>query len=319
MAVRIRSLVGVVAVSCALAACGGGGGGGGGTVTPPGPTPAPNSISVSPRTLSFGGPGSTQTFTVTSSGSNLPAPAIDQFGCSPVASVSPPSSSTLPASYTVTANGNGSCSLVLVLGSQATTLGINVGGGSGPSISSSTGTVNVFMGGTAGSATVTASSGTLTPDPSACANIAAIGGSGGPSPQTFTIAPIGVGSCTLVVVDGSSSVLVPITVSGNPNGGNALFVSPSTLEFASQNAPVQQTTLSFSGNAGTVSINEDDCIGKTGKPKIAFATVPNSSLPVAVTVTPYGTAGGNGSAGSCSIFFTSSAGATQAVLSVIVH
>jgi hypothetical protein len=323
MAVRIRSLVGVVAASCALAACGGGGGGGGSfTPGPPGP-PTPAAITVSPSSLNFAGAGSaSQTFTVTSNVGGLPAPVIDPIGCSPVAAFATASTS-LPATYTVTPQGNGSCALVVRVGSQAATLGVTVGGGSGPSLSTSTNAITLFVGGTSGSATVTASSGTLTPDATACANIAAVGGSGGASPQTFTIAPLAVGTCTLVVVDGASSVLVPITVNPNPNGGNALFITPSTLDFASRAASPQQANLTFSGNAGQVSIDESDCTGGangTSKPKIAFLTLtgvpPGTpvSLPQNVTITPYGSA-----SGTCTMFFTSSVGASQAVLNIIVR
>ena len=255
--------------------------------------------------------------------SGLPAPVIDPIGCSPVATFATASTS-LPATYTVTPQGNGSCAFVVRVGSQAATLGITVGGGGGPSISASTNTITLFVGGTSGSVTVTASSGTLTPDASACANVAAIGGSGGASPQTFSIAPLGVGTCTLAVVDGASSVLVPITVNANPNGGNALFITPSTLDFASPAAePAASECSAFTGNAGQVSINETDCTGGangTSKPKIAFLTLtgvpPGTpvSLPQNVTVTPYGSA-----SGTCSIFFTSSAGASQAVLNIIVR
>jgi hypothetical protein len=322
MAVRIRSLVGAVAASCALAACGGGGGGGGGGSFTPPPPPA-TTITVSPSALNFSGGGAAaQTFTVSSNVGGLPAPAIDPIGCAPVATFATASTS-LPATYTVFPQGNGSCALVVRVGSQAATLGITVGGGGGPSLSASTNTITLFVGGTSGSVTVTASSGTLTPDASACANVAAVGGLGGSSPQTFTIAPLAAGTCTLVVVDGASSVLVPITVNANPNGGNALFITPSTLDFASRAASPQQANLTFSGNVGQVGIDETDCTGGPGgttKPKIAFLTLtgvpPGTpvSLPQNVTVTPYGSA-----SGSCSIFFTSSVGASQAVLNVIVH
>jgi hypothetical protein len=320
MAVRLRLLVGVLAASFALAACGGGGGGGT-TFIGPGPTPGPAVISIAPTSLSFSGPGAAaQSFTVSSTTAGLPAPAFDSLGCAPVATITG-SSPTLPATYTVTPSGNGSCSLVANVGHQAAAIGIVVGGGSAPALSGSTNTITVFVGGTAGSVTITASSGNLVPDTNACAGIAAIGGGGGASPQTFTIAPLAQGSCTLTVVDGASSIAVPITVGANPSGANALFVSPSAVEFASQNAPTQQATLTFSGNAGQVAINEDDCIGNTGKPRIAFVTLtgvaPGSpvTLPASLTVSPYG---GAGSPGTCSIVFTSSI-ATQAVLTVIVH
>jgi len=322
MAVRLHPLVGVLAASLALAGCGGGSSGGSSSVPGPGPTTPPATISISPSSLSFAGGGSApQSFTVSSTTAGLPAPAIDSLGCAPVASFAG-SATTLPATYTVTPQGNGSCTLVVNVGHQAAALGIVVGGGSGPALTQSTNTITVFMGGTAGTVTVTASSGTLTPDTSACAGIAAIGGNAGASPQTFSIAPLAQGSCTLTIVDGASSVLVPITVNANPAGANALFITPSTLEYASQGAAPQQANLTFSGNVGQVAINEDDCIGNTGKPKIAFLTLTGAapgapvSLPQNVTVSPYG---GPGSPGTCSIIFTSSLGASQAVLSVIVH
>lgn len=319
---RARTSFAALAFAFGLAACGGGSGGG--TIFSPapgpGPTPGPGSVTIAPSSLNFSGPGAAaQTFTVNSTFTNLGAPAVNLSGCSPVAALAT-ASTTLPATYTVTPQSNGSCSVVVHLGTQAAAVGITVGGGTGPSLSQSANTVNVFVGGTPGSVTVTASSGTLTPDATACAGIASVGGSAGASPQTFAIAPLAVGNCTLVVVDGASSVLVPIVVSANPAGANALFITPSALSFASPGAAAQQANLTFSGNVGSVSINEDDCIGLTGKPKIAYLTltgVPAGtpvSLPQNVTITPYGTA-----SGTCAITFNSSAGGSPAVLSVIVH
>jgi hypothetical protein len=320
MTYRALATLGAVALTISLAACSGGGSNS--TPAPSPATPGPGSLTTSASSLSFAGPGAAaQSFTVSSSLGNLGAPAFNSAGCAPVASIATTSTS-LPATYTVTPTGNGTCTFVIYVAHQAVTVGINVGGGSGPSISQSTSSISVFVGGTSGSVTVTASSGTLVPDASACAGIAAIGGSGGASPQTFTIGPVAAGNCTLVVVDGSSSVLVPIVVNANPGGTNALSISPSTLDFASQNAAPQQATLSFTGNAGTVSINENDCIGLTGKLKIAYATVGTPgqpvTLPAAVTVTPY-TPGSDRSPGTCTMTFTSSVGATPTNLTVIVH
>lgn len=311
-----------VALMLSLAGCGGGG-----TntvvVSPPpgGQNVTTGSVLISPSTLNFSGPGAAaQTFTVSSSLGNVGGvPTIDPVGCSPVASIATASTS-LPATYTVTPTGNGTCSFVVTINHQSATLGITVGGVSSPTVGSTTNTLNLVVGGTAGSVTVTASSGTLIPDASACSGIAAVSGSGGPSPQTFTVAPIGVGSCTFTVVDGASAISVPVVVSAN-GSSNALFISPSSVVFASQASAPQTATLSFSGDAGNVSINESDCIGQTGKGKIAFVTVGTpgqpASLPATVTITPYGTT--DGVKGTCSVFFTSSVGATQAVLTITVQ
>lgn len=324
MSHRRLSLFGALSFSLLLAACGGGGGGGGGVSTVPGgggATPGPGSVAIAPSSLSFTGPGDApKSFTVSSTFGNVATPVVNLTGCSPVAQIATASTS-LPATYTVTPQSNGSCTFVVSVGTQQAAIGVNVGGGSGPSLSQTTSSVALVVGGTAGSVTVSASSGTLTLDATACRNIASIGGSAsGPSPQTYTIAPVAAGNCTLTVVDGSSYVTVPITVGANPGGANALTLTPSTLTFASPAAPVQHTTLSFTGNAGSVSFNQDDCIGLTGKPKMAFFTVTGAAsgtpiaLPADLTVQTYGSA-----SGSCSIIFTSSAGATQAVLSVIVQ
>ncbi|GAC1658929.1 MAG: hypothetical protein NVS4B13_02710 [Candidatus Elarobacter sp.] len=323
MAFRLRLSLSVLA-ALALAACGGGGSGGGSSIAPgPAPTPGPGSVTIAPASLSFSGPGTpAQTFTISSSFTNLPPPAVNSLGCGSVATFATASTS-LPATYTVSPTGNGSCALVVKVGSQAAALGITVGGGAGPALSQTTNAITVFVGGTPGSVTVTASSGTLTPDGSACAGIAAVGGSAGPSPQTYTIAPLAPGNCTLVVVDGASTVLVPITVNANPGGTNALFITPSAMTFASPLDAAQQANLTFSGNVGQVTINQDDCIGNTGKTKIAYlqltGTAPGTpvSLPQNVTITPYPNRAASGT--SCSIFFTSSVGASQAVLTIVVR
>ena len=123
-----------------------------------------------------------------------------------------------------------------------------------------------------------------------------------------------------MIADGASSANAVITVSANPGGPNALTLTPSTLTFASPNAGAQHTTLNFTGNVGSVAFNQTDCDGTNGRPRIAFFTLTNvppgqpASLPQDITVTPFGTAGTSGL--SCSIIFTPSIGATQAVLTV---
>lgn len=311
------SLAGLV-LSLSLAACGGGSSGGNNNFVIP-PTNI-GTITIAPAALTFSGPGAApQTFTVSSSLGALPAPPIDPVGCGSVVTITA-NSSTLPATYTVNPVGNGTCSFVANVGHQAAALGIQVGSAaSPPSLNQSTNGITLFIGGGAGTVTVSASSGTLIPDTTACAGIASITG-GGASPQTFTITPLSAGSCTLVVVDGNSSVLVPITVNGG-GSSNALFLSPSALTFASPTAASQTSTLSSTGNVGPVSWNEDDCIGKTGRAKIAFFTIDNlpqgqtTPLPATIRVTPYGPGFGSGT---CQIIFTPQTG-SSAVLTVTVN
>jgi hypothetical protein len=317
MSHRSLSALAALVLSVSLAACGGGSsssGGGSGTIPPNSPA-----LTISPGSLAFSGPGAAaQSFTVSSSLGSIPLPAIDLLGCAPVAGIST-AATTLPATYTVTPTGNGACTVVVSANHQSSSLGITVGGASSPALGAIS-PVTVFVGGTAGSVTVTASSGTITPDATSCSGIAQVGGSGGASPQTFTIAGIAPGTCTLVVADGASSATVAITVNANPGGASAVTITPTTLTFASPSASPQQAVLNFTGNVGQVNIDESDCTGGangTSKPKIAFLTVPTGSLPQTVTVTPYGTPGTSGT--SCSINFTSSTGATPAVMTVFIQ
>jgi hypothetical protein len=288
---------------------------------PPPPAGSPT-VTITPASLVFSGPGAgAQTFTVSSSLGNVAVPTIDLLGCGPVAALATASTS-LPATYTVTPQGNGSCTVVMTIAHQSSSLGITVGGVSSPTLGAVS-PVTVFVGGTAGSVTVSASSGTIVADSTSCSGIAAIGGAGGASPQTFTIAGVAPGTCTLVIADGASSTSVAITVNPSAGGPNALTITPSTLTFASPNAGAQHTTLNFTGNVGSVGFNQTDCDGTSGRPRIAFFTLTNvppgqqATLPQDITVTPFGTAGTSGL--SCSIIFSSSAGATSAVLTVFIQ
>ena len=319
MSHRSLSAFATLVLALSLSACGGGGGS---SFSPPPGSPGSPSVTISPSTLVFAGAGSgAQSFTVSTSAGSVALPTIDLLGCAPVASLST-SATSLPATYTVTPTGNGSCTVVMTINHQSSSLGITVGGVSSPTLGPIS-PVSVFVGGTAGSVTVTASSGTIVPDATSCSGIAAVGGSGGTGSATFTVAGISPGTCTLVVADGASSTNVAITVAANPGGPNALILTPSTLTFASPNASAQHTTLSFTGNVGSVAFNQTDCDGTNGRPRIAFFTLTNvppgqpASLPQDITVTPFGTAGTSGL--SCSIIFTSSVGATQAVLTVFIQ
>jgi hypothetical protein len=319
----LHPLIAVTGAALCLSACGGGSSGSAPvvfpTVTPTnGPVPGSNSVAINPSSLSFSGPGAgAQTFTVSSTTANAPLPTIDPFGCGPVVSIAT-TSTTLPATYTVTPQGNGVCTFVFTIGNRSASLGINVGGGSGGSFTTTATPLTFTLGGPSQTYTATASSGTLSADATSCNGIAAVAGGGGPSPQTFTVTPSAVGSCTFSVVDGSNSLLVPVVVnpSATPNG---VIVSPSALSFASPSAAGQTVNLSFQGAIGQVSIDESSCVSPSAR--IAFLTLNNAqpgqpvTLPQTATVTPYGPAFATGS---CTIVFTPQSGAS-ASLTVTVN
>jgi|SRR5947209_6357101 len=321
---RLRPFFAVVGAVVFLAGCGGGSSGGSSTVIVPGPTPTngpvpgANSVAVTPSSLGFSGPGAgAQTFTVTSTTANAPLPTIDPFGCGPVATITT-SSTTLPATYTVTPTGNGVCTFVFTIGNRSATLGISVGGASGGTFTTTANPMVFTVGGASQIFTATASSGTLTADATSCNGIATVTGGGGASPQQFTVSPTAVGSCTFSVVDGANSLLVPVVVNPTttPNG---VIVSPSALSFASPSAAGQTVNLSFQGAIGNVSIDESSCTQSSAK--IAFITLNNVppgqpvTLPQTATVTPYGP---NFATGSCTIVFTPQSGAS-ASLTVTVN
>jgi len=320
MNVRARVLFCGLALALSLTACGGGSStvvtGGGSPQIPPG------SLSVSPASLSFTGPGTgAQTFTVSSTVPNLPAPQLNASGCAPVATIAT-TSTTLPATYTVTPTANGSCSFTFDIGNAETSIGVTVGPSSGNTINGSTQTVNLFAGGTAGTVSVSSSTGSFTYDATACSGIATVTAQGNVSgTQTYSIAPVSAGTCQFIVTSGAASFVVGVTVNAQPSGPSSLTVSPTTMTFSNSTASApQQGTLSFTGSVGATSINENDCIGNTGKPKLAYLTVngtaPGSpiTLPATFTVTLYG----NGATGSCTIQFVPQNG-SSASLTVTVN
>jgi hypothetical protein len=315
MDLRARALFGAIALSLCLAGCGGGSSSGGGNNVNP-PPPGNGSVTISPTSLTFSGAGAaSQQFTVSSTVPGISAPQIDPVGCAPVVSIAT-TSTTLPATYTVTPTGNGTCSFVVNVGHQSAAIGITVGGGGASPVNGSASQITLTLGGGPGSFTATASSGTLTPDATACSGIVQVNGAGGASPQTFTLVPLAAGSCTFIVVDGASSVSVPITVN-TPSGSAAVFVSPSSMTFATRSAAAQTGTLSNTGQVGQVTINEDECIGVASPPgaKIAYVTVNGTTLPTTFTVTPYGP---SFQSGTCRIFFNPQNG-TPATLTVTVN
>jgi hypothetical protein len=322
MNVRVRALFGALALSLPLAACGGGtnsvvsGGGGGNGQIPPG------SVSIAPAALTFTGPGAAaQTFTVNSTVGNVAAPAINGSGCAPVVSIAT-TSTTLPATYTVTPTANGSCTLTVDLGNASAALGITVGPAGGNTITGSTNNVVLYVGGTSGSVSVSSPSNTYSTDTTACTGIATVTPlSNTNGSQVYTVAPVAAGSCQFVIWSGSSSTVVGVTVNPQQSGPASLSLTSSTMTFSNSTASApQQDTLNFSGPVGAVTINENDCIGNTGKPKLAYLTVNNSppgapvSLPASFTVTLYGA----GATGSCTINFVPQNG-TGATLTVNVN
>jgi hypothetical protein len=322
---RALSAFAIAVLSGTLAACGGGGSTNT-VIVQPNPPPA-GSIAIAPSSLTFGAPGAApQSFTITSTAGAVAAPAFDNLGCAPVATISPPSSPTLPATYSVTPTGVGTCSFVARLGTATATIGINVGA-TAPTTTTNASSVVLYAGGTSGTIFTGSSSGSFTADGTACNGIATVTGpnavAGNPTyNQSFTIAPGSPGTCQIALVNGSASAIVTVTVNPSPSGPAALQISPSSLDFASPSAPPQHATITFTGSVGQVSFDESDCTGGPGgttKPKIAFFTLDNVppgtpvSLPASITVTPYGTA-----SGTCVIHFTPQNG-TGADLTVTVH
>jgi hypothetical protein len=328
---RLRPLFAVVGAALCLSACGGSSGSTP-TYVAPGPGPGPNptppppaSVSVSPSSLAFTGPTDTpQSFTLSSTTPNAPAPTVNPYGCSGVVTLSPPSSSTLPATYTVTPQGNGVCTFVATIGNRSATLGITVGGATGGTFTSTASPLTFTVGGPAQTFTATATSGTVTADTTSCNGTVSVTPSGGPSPQTFTITPGTAGSCTLSIVDGAHALLVPIVVNPSSTPSSAVFVSPSALSFASPYDAPQQVSITAQGSYGNITIDESSCIAPSAK--IAYLTFngvpPGQAVtpPVTATVTPYGTGGYNvPGTGSCTINFVSSTGAAPASITVVVN
>ncbi len=314
----VRPLLGAVALALSLAACGGGSSSSSPIVTPTTTPPVVGNLTATPSVLTFAAPpAASQTFTVSGAIPNAPAPVINSTACAPVATISG-GGSTLPATYTVTPQAVGSCSIVITIDNRSTSIGITIGNpGSSGTINGPTSGLTFTLGGgpQTYTATVTGSSGPapITFDATACRGIVSVSGSGGTSPQSFTATPVGVGTCNVTVISGSTSFAVPITVNGSTTT-NGLIVTPSALSFASRGAAAQAVTINFTGNVGSVSIDESSCT----TPRIAYFTlsaVPpgqTTALPASGTVTPYGSV-----SGSCTIVFTPQFG-TSASLAITV-
>ena len=324
-----RSVVLSLVAAFALAGCGGGGtssvspstgtGGTGGTTTA--------AIAVNPAALQFETPSTAaKTFTVSSSTSGVAAPVLDNSTCTvngqTIVTVTG-GGGTLPATYTVTPNPSlqpvsgalpgtyGNCTLVFTSGTNAVTLPILVGtNSSGPQTLTATPSTLAFAATNSAPQTFTVTGnagtgpGTVSLNGTSCSGIATVSGSGGAPPQTFTVTPVGAGGCSVVVVDGEVTTLVPVTVAQTTVAA-ALLISPTTLTFAAGNSAPQNVTVSFQGLVGQVTVDQSACAG------IATFSIPSGSLPQTGTVTPV-------AKGTCAVTFTPSA-APVVTLSITVQ
>ncbi|HZO92803.1 MAG TPA: hypothetical protein VFB22_03460 [Candidatus Baltobacteraceae bacterium] len=323
-----RPLLGVLAValSASLAACGGGGSSApaapvtGPTSTPTSVPPSGAGITAYPSTLTFAGAGSAaQAFTVQLTGQNTATPKLSTQ-CGSVASVTT-TSTTFPATYTVTPLATGGCTVVFTAGNSSAAVSITVGASGGGALSSSNTTLTLATG-ASGTFTVTATSGTIGADATACSGIANVtpAAGGTATSQTYNVSTIAAGTCAVTVYDGAFVFQETIVVSG-ATPKNAVTLSPPALTFSSPTAPAQQVQVSFTGSVGAVSIDESSCYSTASNgPKIAYLTLVGTSagtsvsLPVTASVQPFGS-GYPG--GTCQIVFTPQTGAA-ATLQVTV-
>ena len=335
MACRSLSSIAAVALALSLAACAGGSSGGGSVTPGPGPN-NPGSVTITPSALAFTGPGSpTQTFTLNSSVTGRhhadDRPAVLRERGLDLDELDHPAAGLY--------RDPDRQRQLLVRDPLRLAVGRHRDHGrrrANPAIAGG-GAVSLFVGGTSGSLSINASSGTLTPDSNACAGIASIttNPGGTAASQTYTVAPLAVGSCTLTVVDGASFVSVPISVSSTSNSAG-VFVNPTAMTIASPRidpfscpnpgstcayGPSQSGTISFSGSVGQVSIDEHECLGAPpvgGPNTMAFMSIPGSppnpvSLPTSFTVNSYGN-----KLGVCHIFINPQFG-SGATLTVTIN
>ena len=320
-----RPLLAVLAVtlSASLAACGGGGGSApAAPVTGPSssPTSVPPSgvgITAYPSTLTFSGAGAApQAFNVQVTGQSTATPKLSTQ-CGTVASVTT-TSTTFPATYTVTPLTTGGCTVVFTAGNSSAAVSITVGASGGGALTSSNTTLSLATG-ASGTFTVTTTSGTIGIDPTACNGIATVTAAGGgtATSQTYNVNANAAGSCAVTVFDGAFVFQETIVVSGAlPK--NAVTLSPAALNFSSPTAGAQQVQVGFTGSVGAVSIDESSCYTTaTNGPKIAYLTLVGTSagtsvsLPVTANVQPFGS-GYPG--GTCQIVFTPQTGAAATLL-----
>lgn len=315
MSFSSRSLFGVAAVvmSLSLAACGGGGGTAA-PAPPTGPTSSPTSappsgvgINAYPATLTFASAASApQAFTVRLTGQNTATPQLSTQ-CGTVATVAT-TSTTFPATYTVTPRATGGCTVVFTAGNSSAAVSIVVGASGGGVLSPSNTTLALTVGQNA-TFSASTSSGAISADTTACngiANVTVASGAGTTS-ETWNVAAVGAGTCAVTVYENAFSFQEDIVVT-NSGVTNAVTVSPAALNFTSPSAAAQTVHIAFTGSVGAVSIDESSCDSSASNgPKIAYLTLvgvspgQSVSLPVDATITPFGP---NFGGGTCQIVFT---------------
>jgi len=324
-----RLLPGAVALALtvSLAACGGGGGTSapapvvGPTAAPTGSPSAPPTgagINAYPASLSFSAPGAApQAFVVRLSGTNAATPQLSTQ-CGSVATVTT-TSSTFPATYTVTPLAVGGCTVVFTAGNSSAAVSITVGTSGGGIVTPGSSTTLALTVGQSGTFSASASAGTLGADTTACSGVAnvTLASGGGTASQTFNVSAVAAGTCAVTLYDGAFSFQENIVVT-NSGVKNSVTVTPAALTFTSPTAAAQTIQIGFTGSVGAVSIDESSCDSTaSGGAKIAYLTLVGTtpgqsvSLPIQATVQPFGAAFGGGT---CQIVFTPQTGAAATLL-----
>jgi len=146
-------------------------------------------------------------------------------------------------------------------------------------------------------------SGTLTLDVSSCpSTVATVSPSSGPSGTTFTLTPVGSGSCTINVTDDhtqSSAVTATVATFG------AISPLPTSLTFT--DIPPQTFTVSESGYTGQFTVDQSACSG------IATVAPLSGTSSTTFTVTPSNT---SASGGTCNLHINDDHASTTANLGV---
>ncbi len=162
----------------------------------------PQTLSATPSVLVFTGAGTAaQSFTVTGTGGTGPGTvSINAASCAGIATVSGAGGAP-PQSFSVTPIGNGGCSVVVVDGEVSTTVPISVGQTTTTAALSVTPTSLTFSAPNSAPQSVTVSYqgyvGQVTVNQSACTGIATFTIPNGSLPQTGTVTPVAVGTCTI--------------------------------------------------------------------------------------------------------------------------
>jgi hypothetical protein len=255
------------------------------TVAPPG------DLTVSPSSLSFDATGSSNAKTFNASESNYSGPITAVSNNTSIATVSPASGSGPSQDFTVTPRAAGTTTITVRDnhgGRQDVTINVAPRGSL---------TLNptslVFLHATSPPQSFTASetnyTGPFFTNGPSCTSVASVPPAGAGPNQTFTVAPIGPGQCTITVTDDHGGIQNElVTVYGE------LSVSPTTLTFTTVN---QTLTVSVSEDFynGPFSVTNNTCGG------VATVGAPSSNGPNATINVTYVS---NQSASSCSFDVT---------------